>query len=164
MAFGRAKKKISDETVLYECAVAALGRRMRSVAELKRLLRQRVPAGSAGEALIQAVIQVRRLLEAVLVAAPTHELPHPGRFHARNRPRNEARFGLCEIDKLIRNTLFRQDAFDEWSIPAGPTQTGKENCTPSLRRSISGGWRNRHPPEDRTGGAARWTTCLASAA
>ena len=56
MAFGRAKKKISDETVLYECAVAALGRRMRSVAELKRLLRQRVPEGSVGEALIQAVI------------------------------------------------------------------------------------------------------------
>jgi regulatory protein len=56
MGFSRAKKKISDEAALYEYAVRALGRRMRSVAELKRLLRQRVEEGAAGEALVEAVV------------------------------------------------------------------------------------------------------------
>jgi regulatory protein len=56
MGFPRAKKKIADEAALYEYAVAALGRRMRSVAELKRLLRQRVE-DAGGEALVEAVVQ-----------------------------------------------------------------------------------------------------------
>jgi len=56
MAFSRAKKKISDEATLYEYAVGALGRRMRSVAELKRLLRQRVDEKAGGEALVEAVV------------------------------------------------------------------------------------------------------------
>ncbi len=56
MGFSRAKKKISDEGALYEYAVGALGRRMRSVAELKRLLRQRVEEGAGGEALVEAVV------------------------------------------------------------------------------------------------------------
>ena len=37
-------KKTDSEDVLYEYAVGALARRMRSVAELKRLLRPRVEA------------------------------------------------------------------------------------------------------------------------
>jgi regulatory protein len=49
-------KKTSDAAALYEYAVGALGRKMRSVAELKRLLRQRVVAGENGEALVEAVI------------------------------------------------------------------------------------------------------------
>ncbi len=49
-------RKTSDAGALYEYAVGALGRKMRSVAELKRLLRQRVAAGENGEALVEAVI------------------------------------------------------------------------------------------------------------
>jgi len=45
-----------DESTLYEYAVGALARRARSVAELKRLLRQRLPAGEASEAMVEAVI------------------------------------------------------------------------------------------------------------
>jgi regulatory protein len=56
MGFSRAKKKIGNEAALYEYAVLALGRRMRSVAELKRLLRQRVNQGGDGEALVEAVV------------------------------------------------------------------------------------------------------------
>ena len=56
MGFSRAKKKITEEAGLYEYAVGALGRRMRSVAELKRLLRQRVEADAGGEALVEAVV------------------------------------------------------------------------------------------------------------
>ncbi|MBZ5567274.1 MAG: recombination regulator RecX [Acidobacteriia bacterium] len=55
MAFGRAKK-FNDEAGLYEYAVGALGRRMRSVAELKRLLRRRVEADELGAALVELVI------------------------------------------------------------------------------------------------------------
>lgn len=56
--FRRSRKPL-DEPALYEYAVAALARRMRSVAEMKRLLRPRVTADAAGEAVVEAV--VRRL-------------------------------------------------------------------------------------------------------
>ena len=42
MAFPRPPKRFYSEQELYEYAVGALGRRMRTVAELKRLLRARV--------------------------------------------------------------------------------------------------------------------------
>ncbi len=44
------------EAELYEYAVGALGRRMRTVAELKRLLLPRVEKGETGEARIEAVL------------------------------------------------------------------------------------------------------------
>ena len=50
------KRTITDEASLYEYAVGALGRRMRSVAELKRLLRNRVPRDEAGTILVEMVI------------------------------------------------------------------------------------------------------------
>ena len=50
------RRKTYDEPALYEYAVGALARKARSVAELKRLLRQRLPAGDASEALVEAVI------------------------------------------------------------------------------------------------------------
>lgn len=54
----RAKKKPEPltEPALYEYAVNALGRRMRTVAELTRLMRQRVEPGETGHAKINAVI------------------------------------------------------------------------------------------------------------
>ena len=55
MAFSR-PKKLYDENSLYEYAVAALGRRMRSVAELKRLMRNRVEKDELGDTLVECVI------------------------------------------------------------------------------------------------------------
>jgi regulatory protein len=57
MAFRRRTEPYSV-VELYEYAVGALGRRARTVAELKRLLRQRVggPNGDSGETMIQVVI------------------------------------------------------------------------------------------------------------
>jgi len=49
-------KEIIDENALYDYAIRALGRRMRTVAELKRLMRQRVPKGERGELLVNMVI------------------------------------------------------------------------------------------------------------
>ena len=45
-----------DESSLYDYAVGALGRRMRSVAELKRLLRRRVEDDELGATLVELVI------------------------------------------------------------------------------------------------------------
>jgi regulatory protein len=45
-----------DEAALYQYAVRALGRQMRTVAELKRLMSRRVEAGEAGESKIAAVV------------------------------------------------------------------------------------------------------------
>lgn len=51
-------RKTDSEDVLYEYAVGALARRMRSVAELKRLLRPRVEADTAyGKTLVELVIR-----------------------------------------------------------------------------------------------------------
>ena len=51
-------KKTDSEDVLYEYAVGALARRMRSVAELKRLLRPRVEADTEyGKTLVELVIR-----------------------------------------------------------------------------------------------------------
>ncbi len=57
MSFARPRKTGSEDE-LYEYAVGALARRMRSVAELKRLLRQRVEAGTEyGQTLVELVIR-----------------------------------------------------------------------------------------------------------
>jgi regulatory protein len=58
MAFSRSSrtKEPLDENALYEYALQALGRRMRTVAELRRLMRGRVEPGEPGEAKMQTVI------------------------------------------------------------------------------------------------------------
>jgi regulatory protein len=55
MPFKRARKHY-DEASLYEYAIAALGRRMRTVAEIKRLMRKRVEGQENGAALIEVVV------------------------------------------------------------------------------------------------------------
>ncbi len=59
MAFSRPKKKHYSEDELYEYAVGALARRMRTVAELKRLMRARVDEAESeyGQTLIELVIR-----------------------------------------------------------------------------------------------------------
>src|SRR5271165_4488093 len=59
MAFPRPKRKFYSEDELYEYAVGALARRMRTVAELKRLLRMRVEDAESeyGKTLVELVIR-----------------------------------------------------------------------------------------------------------
>jgi regulatory protein len=55
---GFARRKLESEGELYEYAVGALARRMRSVAELKRLLRQRVDTKTEiGQTLVELIIR-----------------------------------------------------------------------------------------------------------
>jgi len=55
MPFKRTAKTYDEES-LYEYAVGALGRKMRTVAEIKRLMRNRVAAQPEGELLIELVV------------------------------------------------------------------------------------------------------------
>ena len=59
MAFSRPKRRQYSEDELYDYAVAALARRMRTVAELKRLMRARVeePESEYAETLVELVIR-----------------------------------------------------------------------------------------------------------
>lgn len=52
----RAKVLLTSEQAVYDCAVAALGRSAKTVAQLRQRLRQRTAPGAAGEALIDAAI------------------------------------------------------------------------------------------------------------
>ena len=54
MSFKRTQK-IYDEAMLYEYAITALGRKMRTVAELKRLMRERVKQQEEGQLLVEVV-------------------------------------------------------------------------------------------------------------
>ncbi len=55
MPFQRTRK-IYDEQMLYEYAIGALGRRMRTVAELKRLMRNKVREQPHAELLVDVVV------------------------------------------------------------------------------------------------------------
>lgn len=59
MPFSRPKKKSYSEDELYEYAVAALARHMRTVAELKRMMRARIEDAESeyGQTLIELVIR-----------------------------------------------------------------------------------------------------------
>jgi regulatory protein len=57
MAFGRKISRTYDAAALYEYAVGALARKMRTVAELKRMMRRRVAKQEEGESLVEAVVQ-----------------------------------------------------------------------------------------------------------
>lgn len=59
MAFSRPKRRQYSEDEMYEYAVGALARRMRTVAELKRLMRARIeePEAEYGVTLVELVIR-----------------------------------------------------------------------------------------------------------
>jgi regulatory protein len=59
MAFSRPKRKSYSEDELYEYAVEALARRMRTVAELKRIMRARIEDSESeyGQTLVELVIR-----------------------------------------------------------------------------------------------------------
>ena len=54
--FQRSRRTIADEASLYDYAINVLGQRMRTVAELKRMMRRRVPEGEIGALLVDMVI------------------------------------------------------------------------------------------------------------
>ena len=65
----RSKRNLSDESSLYDYAIAALARRMHSVAELKRKLRARCPEETTIERVVARLKEHRYLNDAGYAAA-----------------------------------------------------------------------------------------------
>jgi len=105
----RAQKKPEplDEGALYQYAVAALTRQMRTVAELKRLMRRRVEEGEPGEAKITAVVkrlQEQRYLDDPAFASTYTRLRQENQSFGRRRVQQElARKGVHR--ELVASTL-----------------------------------------------------------
>jgi regulatory protein len=94
MAFRRAAKRDYTEDSLYEYAVAALARRMRTVAELKRLLRSRVAHQPNAAEMIEAVVsrlKQQRYLNDTTYAATFSALRRDNDKLARARVAHELR-------------------------------------------------------------------------
>jgi len=87
------QKEPLDEAKLYDYAVGALGRRMRTVVELKRLMRTRVEDGESGQAKILSV--VARLQEQHYLDDPTYAATY-----TRMRQENE-RFGKRRVQQEL---------------------------------------------------------------
>src|SRR5205823_2368134 len=68
------------------------------------------------------------------MAAPCHELPHSRRGLSRKRTRQKARFRLRQMDQFLRQTLFVQNALDQWAITSGPPQPGNESVLSTPRK------------------------------
>ena len=79
MSFGRPRKLFTEDE-LYDYAVGALGRRMRSVAELKRLLRNRVEADTEiGKTLVELIVV--RLKDRGYLNDAKYAAAYPGGFY-----------------------------------------------------------------------------------
>ena len=105
MSFARPKNKICSEAALYEYAVGALGRRMRTVAELKRLMRRRVEPGELGEALVELVIaklKDQRYLNDTQYAATYSSLR-----------RDNQKFGRMRVITDLKSRGVHQDVIDK---------------------------------------------------
>lgn len=85
----RTTRKVYTEATLYDYAVGALARKMRTVAELKRLLRNKTIATDNSEAMIEAVI--RKLKDQKYLNDSQYAA-----FYSRNRKENE-KFGKRRV-------------------------------------------------------------------
>ena len=105
----RARKKPEplDEPALYQYAIAALTRQMRTVAELKRLMRRRVEEGEAGESKVEAVVerlkQQRYLDDPAFASAYTRLRQENQGFGKRRVQQELARKGVHR--ELVATTL-----------------------------------------------------------
>lgn len=105
MAFKRPSRKDYTEDSLYEYAIGALARRMRSVAELKRLMRPRVMHQENADRLVEAVVeklkQQKYLNDARYAEA-----------YSSNRKENE-KFGRLRVITDLRSRGVHGDVIDK---------------------------------------------------
>lgn len=103
--FKPGKREPLDEKALYEYAVRSLGRKMRTVVELKRLMRLRVEPEATGEAKMEAVIA--RLKE--------HHYLDDTRYatdYTRMRQENE-RFGRRRVQQELTQRGVHSEIIDQ---------------------------------------------------
>ena len=111
------KKSPLDEAALYDYAVKALGRRMRTEAELCRLMAARVAAGEPGEAAMRAVL--RRLKEYGFLNDRSF-----AETYVRLRQENE-KFGARRVRQDLRQKGIRPDLVEQ-AVDARYAETSEE--------------------------------------
>ncbi len=100
-----------DEAGLYQYAVGALGRRMRTVAELRRLMKPKVEKGETGEVRIEAVLlklQAQRYLDDQAFAVDYTRLRQEGAKFGRRRVQQDLQRKGVD-GELVATTL--EDAY-----------------------------------------------------
>jgi regulatory protein len=120
MPFGRRAKKPPaplSEPALYDYAVKALGRHMRTEAELRRLMISRVEPGPSGEAAIRSVLA--RLKEHGYLNDASY-----AETYARLRQENE-KFGARRIRQDLRQKGIRSDLIEK-TLEARSAGTNEE--------------------------------------
>ena len=106
-----------NEAGLYDYAVKALGRHMRTEAELRRLMQQRVEPGERGESVIATVIA--RLIERRYLDDQSF-----AETYARLRQENQ-KLGARRVSQDLRQKGVRGDLVAQ-TIEAGYAQTNEE--------------------------------------
>jgi regulatory protein len=117
VAFPRSKKTY-DPAQLYEYAVQALGRRMRSVAELKRLLRLRNVIGDK-DAAIEAVItklKDQRYLNDTQFASTYSSLRKDGNKFGRQRVITDLKIKGVHADVIEKTVSATYEGVDEEAL------------------------------------------------
>ncbi|MGA7339843.1 MAG: regulatory protein RecX [Terracidiphilus sp.] len=122
MAMGRRSSQpraFLNEAGLYDYAVKALGRRMRSEAEMRRLLRQRAEPGERGEAAIAAVVaqlKERRYLDDQSFAETYARLRQENEKLAARRVRQDLRQKGVQASVVERTIDERYNQTDEEAL------------------------------------------------
>jgi regulatory protein len=118
MAFPRPQRKFYSEEELYEYAVGALARRMRTVAELKRLLRARVETETEyGQTLVELII--RRLKDRGYL----NDSQYAAYFSSLRR--DNQKFGRMRVVTELKNKGMHGDVIEK-AVDAAYEQVSEE--------------------------------------
>lgn len=113
------KKEPLDEYALYEYALQSLGRRMRTVAELKRLLRNHVEPGETGDAKMQTVIarlKAYRFLDDTAYAADYARLRQENARLGKRRVRQDLQVKGVNSDVIAKTLDAAYENVDEEAL------------------------------------------------
>ena len=121
MSFSRAKKPREplDETGLHEYALKLLGQQMRSMADVRGKLRQRVEAGETGEAKVQAVLGRLReygLVDDAAFAENFVQVRQQNQKHGPRRLRNDLAVKGIDRELAARTVEERFAGVDETEL------------------------------------------------
>ncbi|MCU1306176.1 MAG: regulatory protein RecX, partial [Acidobacteriaceae bacterium] len=136
MAFARSKKTY-DPAQLYEYAVQALGRRMRTVAELKRLLRLRNVIGDK-DAAIEAVItklKDQRYLNDTQFASTYSSLRKDGNKFGRQRVITDLKIKGVHADVIEKTVSATYEGVDEEALAREYLRRKRVNQPSTAHRS-----------------------------
>src|SRR3954470_22148649 len=97
-----------------------------------------MPGGGAGGFLrVLPIIRPGIAMQVVSPGAARHELPDSASSGTRNRIRMEARFGLRQIDEILRNAFFPERALDHLPIASATSETALQRAVAASRKIIN---------------------------